>query len=326
MIRLFRFLLGYVVFIFKDGFAEDFISDCFQNDVDIKELKSAQNGFEGICGIGTYKKLHRIALRHGGMVKIKEKHGLPFILKPLRGRMGFFAGIVVFIIMMSTLSGYVWRVEIVGCDRISQTAVITFLEKNDFEIGTSWNKADTDKLCWQMMSEFEDIAWVHINRFGTTAKIEINETTPQPDTADEDVLQGVTVFRKEIQTVAYREQSDLSIKKIKRYTSIHFFGIDISLNLNREIGDISEEETTYLNINDVDLPIGITTYTEKWLSSKPRILDDDELLSLANKKLEIEKEKSFDGYEIINESIDYRIDDDKCVITGAYIIRKNKSQ
>ncbi len=35
-----------------------------------------------------------------------------------------------------------------------------------------------------MMSDFDDIAWAHINKKGTTAIVEINETTQKPEEID----------------------------------------------------------------------------------------------------------------------------------------------
>ena len=97
MIKFFRFLLGYVDFEFKKGFSEGFINECFENGVEIQNISLTENGFTAICRIGTYKKLHRIALRHGGCVKVIKKHGLPFFLSPLKDRTGFFIGALLFV-------------------------------------------------------------------------------------------------------------------------------------------------------------------------------------------------------------------------------------
>ena len=109
MIKFFRFLLGYVDFEFKKGFSEGFINECFENGVEIQNISLTENGFTAICRIGTYKKLHRIALRHGGCVKVIKKHGLPFFLSPLKDRTGFFIGALLFVFILSFLGQKIYR-------------------------------------------------------------------------------------------------------------------------------------------------------------------------------------------------------------------------
>lgn len=275
------------------------------------------------CGIRTYKSLHRIALHHGGKTKIIRKKGLPFILKPLKNRTGFFIGAVLFIFIISFLESFVWNVEIVGNERVSNTMITSFLESGNLKSGAMWSSIDRDKLEWDMMSEFEDISWVHINKTGTTARVEINETTEKPAEQNEDNLKGVKVFRKELQTVAYRQQSKISIADSKSYKRLVFFSAEIPLYIKIRQGDIEEESTKMLTIKNTVLPVGITAKTEKFLTSSSYDLSDKELLELAKKKLSYLEKKELDGYTIINKSPKYETDRDKCTVTCAYVVRES---
>lgn len=321
MTYLFSLLFGFVEFEFKGGFHENFINDCFKNGIDIKNVALTDDGFRAVCSIKTYKSLHRTALQHGGVVKVVKKRGLPFKLAPLKNRIGFFAGIVAAIVIISFLEGFIWNVEIVGNSRINESSIESFLQSNALESGVMWSSVDRDSLCWAMMSEFDDIAWVHINKIGTTARVEINETKKADDIKNDDKLKGITVFRRELQAVAYREQKELSIKSIKNYKTVEFFSLSIPLYLKKQTGDLSEKSVDMLTIKDVELPIGIVNETEKFLNSSPIMLNDKEVLALAKKKLAQSEKKEFDGFEIINSYSEHNIDDDKCVITGYYIVR-----
>ena len=55
MIKLFRFLLGYVEFEFINGFSEGFINECFEKEILIQNITLCENGFKAICRINTYK-------------------------------------------------------------------------------------------------------------------------------------------------------------------------------------------------------------------------------------------------------------------------------
>lgn len=324
MVYFFRLFLGFVRFEFHGGFYENFLNECFENKIDIKEICLIDGGFSALCSIKTYKTLHRIAFRHGGKVKIIKKSGLPFVLSPLKNRIGFFTGIVAFVFIISFLSSFVWNVEIVGNERLSDMTVNTYLENNNLKTGVMWSSIDKSNICWGMMSEFDDIAWVHINRVGTTARVEINETRQTPDDTDEDALKGIDVFRKEIEVVTYREQNSISISRNESYKTLMFFGLEIPLYLKKETGDMSDKSETFIEFKDTGLPIGIIEENERWLKSNSVSLTDDELLLLSEKKLAIKEEQEFESFEIINRSVEHTIDGDKCIITGSYIISKRE--
>ncbi|MGN1202090.1 MAG: sporulation protein YqfD, partial [Eubacterium sp.] len=295
MIRLFRWVFGYVKFSFTGGFSEDFLTECFAEGVEIRDVSLSENGFIAYCNLRTYKKLHRYALRHGGKVKVLKKYGLPFILLPLKNRMGFFVGMLVFAIIISFLSCFIWKVEIVGNNRISETAISAYLDNHNLKTGTMWSSVDRDALCWDIMSEFDDISWVHINKIGTTARVEINETKLADTEGNEDKLKGINVFRKELQVVAYREQKDMSVAERKAYKKLQFFSAEIPLYINKKTGDISEQSKKLLTIKSVTLPIGLIEYEECFLSSESKTLTDEELLNLAKTKMAYQEEKEFDG-------------------------------
>lgn len=242
----------------------------------------------------------------------------------MRNRSGFFIGAVVFIFLLSFLEGFIWNIEIIGNERISDATIMSYAQSGRLKTGAMWGGVDRSQLEWDMMSEFEDIAWVHINKIGTTARIEINETTEKPEDANESRLKGEKVFRKELQTVAYRQQSKINIKDKKEYKRLIFFFADIPLYLKIQAGDMTETETKMLTVKGKKLPIGTITQTESYLTSTPYDLTDGELKALAEKKLSYLEKKELDGFEIINKSPNFKIEDDKCTVTCAYVIREKE--
>lgn len=321
MVKLFRWIFGYVRFSFSNGFREGFLNECFETGIPLRDVELTENGFVAACNVRVYMTLHKIALRHGGVVRVQKKSGLPFIILPLRNRLGFFGGALAFVMILSFLGSFIWNIEIVGCEELSESVIEAYLENNNLCTGTLWSSVNRDKLCWQMMRDFDDISWVHINKSGTTARIEINETVKSP-TGDEDKLRGVDVYRRELQAVAYREQKDIVIKDCNTYRRLIFFSVKIPLYFERKTGDISEYSEKYLNIHNTYLPVGIEEDTEKYLTSSTKTLSDDEVTELARKKLSFIERDELDGFEIINKNEEIALDDDKCVITTAYIVRR----
>lgn len=321
MIRLFRWLFGYVRFYFKNGFTEDFLSQCFKEGIELRQIKAADDYITAECNLKNYKKLHKIAHNSGGITRVIDKRGLPFILLPLKNRYGFFAGMLCFCAIISFLNAFIWNVEITGNDSVSDRAIMTYLENNNLKQGVMWSSVDREKLSWDMMSEFEDFSWVHINKIGTTARIEINEVRQAPE-ADNDKLEGKDVFRKELTVTVNRQQAQVKLKDTKSYYRLNFFTADIPLYFNKKIGDVSQKSQKMLTVKDTQLPIGYTKCEEVFYSSATRELSDSELKALAKKRMEYKQQQELDGFEIVNKTEDYQLDETKCTATFSYIIRR----
>lgn len=321
MIYFFRWIFGYVTFSFKKGFAEDFLSYCFNEGIELRNVEKKDDYITACCNLKNYKRLHTIARRSGGIVKIINKKGLPFLLLPLKNRIGFFVGALCFLAVISFLNTFIWSVEIVGNERVGDMAIMAYLESNNLKKGTMWSSVDKEKLAWDMMSEFDDFSWVHINETGTTALIEVNERRQSP-VPDEDKLQGRDILRKEITVTVSREQKNVKLKDSKCYYSINFFTAEIPVYFKKQKGDTSAKSSSFLTIKDKTLPIGYTKYEENFFSSESSSMNDDELKALAKKRIGFKESEEFDAFEIVNKTEDYQLDETRCVATFSYIVRR----
>lgn len=166
-------------FSFSGGFSNDFLDDCFRFRLNVFGVKFDKN-LTARCSVQAYKYLHKIAFRHGGKVKIIKKVGLPFYVAKLMLRPGLALGLALSVALFCFLSGFVWNIEYVGNKTIESSRIEAFLDKNDFRPGTWWKIDDKQRLEDLMLASFDEIAWVHINRVGMTAMVEIQEATPKP--------------------------------------------------------------------------------------------------------------------------------------------------
>ncbi len=184
MIRLFRYLLGYVCFEFSKGFIDGFVNSCYLCGVNVYDLKRQDNSVIAKCSAKDYKRLHTLAHKNGGVVRITKRRGLLFPLLKLRNRWGLFAGALAFVMIINFLGGFVWNIEVNGNEKIETSELLTFCQKNGLYRGVYWSNDNADKLEGLIMTSFEDCGWVHINRFGSTARIDISEAVIKPDVDD----------------------------------------------------------------------------------------------------------------------------------------------
>lgn len=187
LIRFFRWLFGYVKFTYSGGFKEDFINDCYRSGINLKNLCRRGDILLAETGIKTYKRLHRFAFAHGGKVKIIKRKGLPFLLSPLNNRWGLFAGAVFFVFFISFMGGFVWNITVTGNNRVTEVKIVDYLAQNGFSVGTQWSSVDKEQLEISIMAYFEDVAWISINKMGSTASIEIDETVNKPEMTENNV-------------------------------------------------------------------------------------------------------------------------------------------
>ena len=180
MVSLVRWIIGFVSFRFDGGFADGFINECYALGEPVRNLTFDGGTLFGKCPASHYLAISRIAKRHGGRLKIVGKSGVIFPLLKIKNRLGLFVGAVVFAVLLSFLSGFVWNVEIVGNSRMSENEIVDFLSQNGLSRGVYWDNVEKDRIENLMMASFDDCAWVHINELGTTARVEINETKVKP--------------------------------------------------------------------------------------------------------------------------------------------------
>lgn len=187
MLELIRWILGYIDFEFSGGFIDGFINACYKNHIPVHDLKRSDGSLFGGTTAKNYKKLHTIALKNGGRVKIVKKHGFVFTLLRFKHRFGLIAGALAFVLIINFLNGFVWNIEIVGNSRISDESIIQFLSENDLKVGSYWDNVKRNTIEALIMASFDDCAWVNINEDGTTARVEINETIEKPTLTEKTV-------------------------------------------------------------------------------------------------------------------------------------------
>lgn len=132
-----------------------------------------------------FPRLRAPAFKTGTRVRILKKRGLFMVLRPYRRRIGLLAGVLLFIGFMLWCSGYIWRVEIKGCEKSSQTQLLEELKPLGFWLGCR-RDIDVGAIENRYLIGNERFSWLSINIKGTTAYIEVKEKDLTPEIIKED--------------------------------------------------------------------------------------------------------------------------------------------
>lgn len=180
MVKLIRWLRGFVIFELTGKFPERFINICARLGV---SLFSPVPRGRNICGgmlLCDYRRIRSIARKCGVRLCVKERHGLPFFVSRYRARSGLAAGAAAFAIIIVIMQSFVWTVEINGLSSVSSVEFAGVMEEAGICVGSLKGSLDLQGIQRKVMQDVEEIGWMSINIIGTKAEVEIKEKDKKP--------------------------------------------------------------------------------------------------------------------------------------------------
>ena len=110
-------------------------------------------------------------------IRIRDEggRGLPTRVLRYSKRWGLVAGACVSIVTFCFSQSVLWRIDVVGNERLDREAIIEVLSQNGLEVGDFIKKLDTNIIEQKVMINDDDIAWISINIVGTVAQVEVKE-------------------------------------------------------------------------------------------------------------------------------------------------------
>ncbi len=142
----------------------------------------------------SFKRLRVPAFKTATKVKILKKRGFFIAIRPFQRRWGMIAGLAVFIGIIFFCSGFVWQIEVSGCEETSYTQILADLDGLGLRIGCR-NTLDVGKIENKYLLGNEKLSWMSINIRGTTAYVEVKEQGTPPQMLDESVPTNVYAAR-----------------------------------------------------------------------------------------------------------------------------------
>lgn len=142
----------------------------------------------------SFKRLRSPAFKTATKVKIIKKRGLFVAIRPFRKRWGLWMGLAVFIGIIFFCSGFVWQIEVEGCEETSYTQILADLDRLGLKIGCR-NTIDVGKIENKYLLGNEKLSWMSINIRGTTAYVEVKEQGAPPKMIDTSVPTNVYAAR-----------------------------------------------------------------------------------------------------------------------------------
>ena len=179
-LKIIRWILGYVRFSVIGGSPERFFNYCARSGVVLWNITSRRAS--GACvSSGMYRNLRPFARKAGCRLRVKGRHGLPFLIRRTRTHRGILYGAAAFAAILILLSLRVWCIDVTGNTTLDSRAILSALSENGLSPGVRISEVDTKKVEQKLMLMFPKIRWMTINTQGCTMQVCIREKTEKPE-------------------------------------------------------------------------------------------------------------------------------------------------
>ena len=184
LLRIIRWLRGYVIFTVNGRFPERFINLVNRYGIRAWDMLPYSGGFRGYMTSFCYRDIRSTARKAGVKLKIEKKSGLPFVIKRQKKRIGLPIGAALCAIMLAILGNYVWIIELNGAEGLSQCALNSALEHQGLYIGALKSGINAYETVRGVELEIPEIRWMSVNMLGNKAEVEIKLKHIQPKVND----------------------------------------------------------------------------------------------------------------------------------------------
>ncbi len=181
-----NYIKGFVKIEVEGYYIERFINTCMKNGIFLWGITRKKGSIvQAKIAVSDFKEAVKISKDQSCIIKIKAKRGVPFLIKRYKNRKIFFALLILLIIVIFSLSRFVWNISVTGAEKIDSQKIIELANKNGLKIGTLKSKVDKEDIVNKIRLEEENLAWIGIDIKGTNAIIKVVEAKEKPDIIDE---------------------------------------------------------------------------------------------------------------------------------------------
>lgn len=176
MISLFRLIQGYLRIKVWGYSPERFMNLCCNHNILLWDIEKCGDDIYSMnISLRGFFQIRPFVKKTGTKVAVLGKFGLPFFIPRLKIHLFFLVGIVGTFIFLFWTTGYIWKIDIEGNKTITGEEMLSFLEEQEIEIGSSKHKISVEELEKAIRNEFSIVTWTSVQIDGTKLWIQIKE-------------------------------------------------------------------------------------------------------------------------------------------------------
>ena len=174
IVKLLRWIFGYFDFEIKGRFPERFLNLAVRNGLNLWNMKGEKEELHATAKIADKNTAELFAQKTESELIIEKEHGLPYLCRTYKSRLGLLVGLIMGVALSCWLSGFIWNIEVNVPPELNEYEIRNQLRELGFYKGVRYNSDSIDNIKRKMKLNDERISWVSINIFGTNAVVELS--------------------------------------------------------------------------------------------------------------------------------------------------------
>lgn len=175
--RILKALKGYLKVQIKGYSPERFLNLCKNKGITVWDLEAKGHNYEMFISLNGFRKLKPLLKKTQTKLTILERYGAPFFLHKYRKRKMFFGGGIICCVIIFFLSKFIWNIEIIGNQSITDETMIEYLKTEHIFHGMLIKDVACESIATEIRKDFGEIIWVSVSLDGTNLVINVKENT-----------------------------------------------------------------------------------------------------------------------------------------------------
>lgn len=175
LIRLVQFLLGWVEWEAEGGFPERFLNLAAREHIPLTRTRRQGISLFGGCYARHYHRLRPLARRSGVRLHLTARHGLPFLTRRYRKRVGLAVGMALYVLLLQIFPRYIWSIGIQGNGNVPAAHIEEVMADLGVKVGVPRTSVHLREIQLQAIESLPELSWLAVNLEGCIAHIEVNE-------------------------------------------------------------------------------------------------------------------------------------------------------
>lgn len=175
MIGIIRYLRGYVKIRVWGYAPERFMNLCTGRGIVLWGLAGSGGCYTMYLTLSDFFLIRDMVKKTKIRVAVLERHGLPFFMRDARKRKAFFLGVACCLCFLFVMSRFVWAIEFVGNERITEDELTDFLREQGVSYGMRRSALDPEALEAALRETFPQITWTSLRLDGCRITVQIRE-------------------------------------------------------------------------------------------------------------------------------------------------------
>lgn len=177
---------------------------------------------------------------------VLDSSGARKTLAQISKRCGLIVGVLIFSTLIGLSRGFIWKVELSGCENIPQQSVYNFLKDQDIAIGKKLSGVDKIQLK-NLLNSLDGVLESTVEIVGTTVKIGIIENTDFVNFPDGEIKDILSNYDAEITKIVTHQGTALVARGQRVFKGTPLIGA-YRVNQNEEKLPIAAKGEVYGNV------------------------------------------------------------------------------